>query len=274
MKVRKIGRLLKAIVLAVIVTLPMFFCNLVNPLVEKVKTDPVDTTWFKVDTTQYDFIPKRYFIPIVEGNTWVYEYHKIHDYFSKDTTDGIYQMSINTAVNQNDSIFFTLSTAASGVVHYQDTTKHDSTYNNHFVNEYLLVNSVLFFKDSNGTWSKDTSPPWYLSYMVQKDTSYLSEPGSRQTYSYCRHTDSTNIAIDNVNYLRYRCEIRDTLSQVSPGWVITKRRNIAQWIKNFGSLYVRQYYSSYGPVVFLTISDEEWTLVSFNSIPLNYIPNQ
>lgn len=111
-----------------------------------------------------------YMIPLAEGNHWIYRYnyHTSNSFYlnpgrsTYDTTNkiGLVKISVDSLLNRNDSIFFTLTTIDSGqtvskTIDSESRVTTDSFgFYHHQSNRFLHTNDSNFILDSLGQWTQ------------------------------------------------------------------------------------------------------------------------
>ena len=218
-------------------------------------------------------------IPIVSGNTWIYQHHSLWDAFAPGPgqKDGLFIMSIDSVSVRGDSVLFKMTAIDSGTgwnwMSYY-------TYDNRDTNNYLLTNNTLFAMDTGtGLWNKYTGS--LLSYLIQPDSAYHFEGTTSpyDTIAYQRHTDSATVIINGRDTGEFYASIRDSLyieRWIIPppmGYSITIN-DTTQWLENIGSIYQvhTMLYLSYGIFDVNTSTLERYSLISFNGSPVTITP--
>ncbi|MGA2506200.1 MAG: T9SS type A sorting domain-containing protein [Chitinispirillaceae bacterium] len=222
-----------------------------------------------------------FFIPITNGNNWMYAYQKnVRDFqmIRPDTAkNGTFQMSMNSVVVQNDSIYFTLSTIDSGLVTIDSAHVIKSfPYRNNHVNDYALIDSVLYRKDSLGVWRKFNT--WYLSYCMLSDTAF--PPGGLACLDpssyYSRNTSTSTVIFGTQGHMLDSTHILSEnllTNVVPPSYDLYSSEWTSEWIKDIGcSYYVNSYKWIRGFInggvcesgAEMTDNTESWTLISSN----------
>ena len=251
----------------------------------RVRTD-LDTLFSAPD--MFTINPPPLLVPIVNGNRWVYSYNDTvrisYGYppgfslgapFWDTVKAGTFNLSLSSVFTRSDSVFFTATAVDSGLITFktghisQDTTITTiSGYNTSLIAECMVADSLLYRKDSLGTWTSYN--PWYLSYEVPADTySNTTPPSTPYTLTYQRNTAVYDTSINSAVHVLYSTTARRYWYQYIVREEVSNTTNDTMiWIKDFGVPYKAIKYSAYDMnTSSYTVSGYQktnrWSLVSF-----------
>lgn len=231
---------------------------------------------FLLVTTALLFTIKAETIPVTKGNSWVFSYVKyVNDVigppgfdtaYTLDTLKtGMLSLSIDSVLNRNDSIFFSMSCKDSGLSTCFDTTNYDQTildsskasytYNRSWTAKYSIYRDSIISKDTFSS-AAIINVNSLLSYRRLPDSSRLTLP------LYQRTSDSIKVTYSDSSYVLFRSMVRQ-LDGSAHGFTEDTTDTLF-WIQGIGMLQ-KVFAGSNIWEPYWSYSDfEKTTLVSFN----------